>query len=247
MPVLQSLLTSQMTIMNMMSADTVEKKKRPIFAVFILLSILLFLTIAGCSSNTKTEYNTKGKTIASAETDFGTNEFQNSTCILTTCDVPDGTATTAQVIQVPETINNRTVIGIDEGAFTNIAAEAVILPDTITYISNRCFQNCSNLKYVDFGENVQTIGEAIFVNCNSMESITIPEGVTTISTLFEGSSEMLQEVHLPRSLIEMREPVFDPEAFPNASVYGYTGYFAEEAAEHYGLPFVGTQYIQPWP
>lgn len=59
------------------------------------------------------------------------------------------------------------------------ALESVILPEGMTYLSDRVFAGCSSLKEVIIPSTVKRIGEYAFSN-STISSITIPAGVKTI-------------------------------------------------------------------
>ena len=54
------------------------------------------------------------------------------------------------------------------------------IPDSVTAIGYRAFENCNNLTSVTIGGSVTTIGEEAFCSCNGLTSVTIPDNVTTI-------------------------------------------------------------------
>ena len=91
-------------------------------------------------------------------------------------------------LTVPETIGGKTVTGIANGTFVgNQIIKNVILPDTIDYfgncvffdcsletinipkslrvIPNQTFQNCKNLKSVEFHDNILCIAKTAFYHC----------------------------------------------------------------------------------
>ena len=59
-------------------------------------------------------------------------------------------------------------------------------------IADNSFQNCTNIKTLNIGEEVTSIGSQAFFNCSSLESIIIPDAVTKIGTnVFSGCTMML--------------------------------------------------------
>ena len=55
----------------------------------------------------------------------------------------------------------------------------ITIPNSVTIIQERAFQNCSSLKKIIIPNKV-SIEDYAFVNCSSLESITIPINVTNI-------------------------------------------------------------------
>lgn len=58
--------------------------------------------------------------------------------------------------------------------------EFVSIPENVTYIGNRAFENCKALKGVSITDNVTAIGKEAFWGCTSLNNITISKHVTTI-------------------------------------------------------------------
>lgn len=71
-----------------------------------------------------------------------------------------------------------TKIGSKFGGFTNVTA--VIIPDSVTEITDGAFANCQNLKTVTLSKNLLRIGDNAFGSCVSLESVVIPASVNYI-------------------------------------------------------------------
>ena len=90
---------------------------------------------------------------------------------------------------------NRTKIVIPQGvtaikprAFENCSRiESVIIPDSVTSIGAGAFRNCARLAEVVIPESVKNIGHYAFLNCVSLYNIAIPASDVKIeSGAFEG-------------------------------------------------------------
>ena len=57
------------------------------------------------------------------------------------------------------------------------------------------FEDCPNLKTVEFGENVKTIPANAFYDCSGLESVTIGAGVTSIGRSAFSSCSGLKTVY----------------------------------------------------
>ena len=76
----------------------------------------------------------------------------------------------------------------------------VTIPDGVTNIGNRAFQDCTDLTSVVIPEGVTSIGEFVFQNCTGLTSITIPDGVTSIGmTAFYGCRS-LTSINIPEGV-----------------------------------------------
>ena len=68
---------------------------------------------------------------------------------------------------------------------------SVSLPDGLTSIGGRAFNNCSSLTSITIPNSVTSIGYEAFYGCSSLTSITIPNSVTSIGgSAFAGCSSL---------------------------------------------------------
>lgn len=81
-------------------------------------------------------------------------------------------------------LTNHRILVIKKGCetledFACCAAEIyeVVIPGTVTEISNSCFANCTNLMRVQMENSVKTIGNYAFFNCSSLKSAKFPSGI----------------------------------------------------------------------
>lgn len=61
------------------------------------------------------------------------------------------------------------------------ALEEIYLPDSLTHIEKRAFYGCPNLKTIEFGNNMQSIGAYAFEGCSSLAELRLPDSLTEIS------------------------------------------------------------------
>ena len=94
----------------------------------------------------------------------------------------DGDDTTG-VLEVPETINGKTVTGIYKSAFSNTKFSEIILPDTLTSIGDFAFSSCSNLTSIEIPAAVTSIGNSIFSSCKGLTNISIASGSTSYQVI----------------------------------------------------------------
>ena len=117
-------------------------------------------------------------------------------------------AAETSILDIPATINGKTVRGISSGAFAgepsvisklnannasvasyaanndnNLAGVTTInIPSTVTEISSEAFSGMESLTTVNFGNGsqLQTIGASAFADCVNLTSINLPSGITEI-------------------------------------------------------------------
>ncbi len=165
--------------------------------ITIILSILLILTLCfslcACGQS------------ASPIEDFE-YEFTDGTVTITSYIGAD------LEIVIPDKIEERPVTVIGEKAFQEYDMTSIIIPNTLTLIEERAFDDCKqlekidipdsvteissyafcgceNLKEVNLGSELKTIGQGAFVSCNSLKSIKIPEYVTYMYDIRFGYSD----------------------------------------------------------
>lgn len=120
---------------------------------------------------------------------------------------------------------------VAESAFRDKKINAVILPNTVTEIRDRAFQDCNklekiklpedltvigdsafyyciNLQDVSLYSHIKEIGKSAFSYCESMNSISIPEGVKILKEGTFNYCIKLRKIDLPSSLEEIGQWAF---------------------------------------
>ncbi len=93
-----------------------------------------------------------------------------------------GSCTDTELV-IPSTYQGLPVTGIDVRAFESCTSlTSVIIPNSVTIISNNAFEFCTSLTNVLIPNSVNTIGSGAFYACSSLTSIVIPESVNVIGT-----------------------------------------------------------------
>lgn len=127
-------------------------------------------------------------------------------------------------LEIPETIEEKTVVDIGYQAFAGIVnLESIIIPDTVRIMQNAIFQNCYNLKNVKLSNNINLLGEKLFGNCTELTTISIPNSVESIkSTAFENCTN-LANITIPDSINHVEARTFEDTAWynnqPNGDIY----------------------------
>ncbi|WP_303017380.1 leucine-rich repeat domain-containing protein [Muribaculum intestinale] len=89
-----------------------------------------------------------------------------------------------------------------------ITKKTVTIPNSVTSIGQRVFENCSGLTSVTIGNSVTSIGYYAFSGCYGLTSVTIPNSVTSIrERAFSGCSG-LTSVTIPNSVTSIGERAF---------------------------------------
>lgn len=86
--------------------------------------------------------------------------------------------------------------------------KSVVLPRTVTEISNDAFNKYQHLESVTLPASLKTIGAAAFAECRALEKIDIPDGVMSIGGNAFGGCGNLKDIDLPESLVEISYRAF---------------------------------------
>ena len=68
--------------------------------------------------------------------------------------------------------------------------KSIIIPDSVTTITEAAFYDCSGLETIDMGDGVQMIGAVTFGNCTSLKEIVLPSSLETMYMPFNGCSSL---------------------------------------------------------
>lgn len=78
-------------------------------------------------------------------------------------------------ITLPDTL---TYLG--SSAFAQSGITSIVIPDNVTIVLDKTFEQCNNLKTVTFGKNLTQIGEYAFDACITLNNVIIPSSVKVI-------------------------------------------------------------------
>lgn len=104
------------------------------------------------------------------------------------------------VVVIPSKINGVTVETIGRAAFYGSSVTSVTIPDSVTFISDLAFANCSNLTNISIPNSVTSIGSSAFEYCTSLKSITLPSSLRTISQALFFDCSQLTTIQIPDSV-----------------------------------------------
>ncbi|MBD5104216.1 MAG: leucine-rich repeat protein, partial [Ruminococcaceae bacterium] len=99
------------------------------------------------------------------------------------------------------------VTSIGNRAFENCQVEAVTLPDGVTSIGYNAFSSCIKLKSINLPDDLTSIGGGAFGGCPKLKSISLPDSVTDID-FFTFSGTGLTEVTIPNSITRIESGAF---------------------------------------
>ena len=115
---------------------------------------------------------------------------------------------TNTVVNIPRTINGKTVVEIENNAFANnTTVTKVTVPSTVTEIGVAAFQSTPNLKEVRLSKNLNELSDEAFFN-SGLESIKIPAGVDSITDSCFENCPSLETVTFSKGLKTLGENAF---------------------------------------
>ena len=112
--------------------------------------------------------------------------------------------------KVFEECDNLKNISFKEG-ITNIppifnsckSIEKIVIPDTVTSISDRAFMNCTELKDIVIPDTMVKIGGAAFGNCTSLREINLPSRLVSLGSSAFYNCDSLVEIEIPATITEV--------------------------------------------
>jgi hypothetical protein len=116
-------------------------------------------------------------------------------------------------VQIPLLINNKSVLGIGDGAFKNSKITSVTIQTgtEVATIGKNAFEGCTSLTSVTFDvklDLLKTIEDQAFMGCNKLTSVTIPNGVISIGFQAFMNCTSIASVTLPASLTTIGDQAF---------------------------------------
>lgn len=98
---------------------------------------------------------------------------------------------------------------IGNSAFVNTSIEEIVLPNSITEISDYAFSNCKKLKKVTVGSGIKYIERKAFTNCESLENIyfTGPVPSATTECFYNCAQNLI--VYYPSSISGWPSPTWN--------------------------------------
>ncbi len=176
--------------------DTVQIIKSAAFYDTPLVGVNIPETVVSIGSGNFGSIKLYGKKGCYAE-QYANNKYKNFTAVgdnetnFEYAEQGDGTLTiinytgTTLSIEVPESIDGKTVTAISKDAFRGFSNfVSLTLPDTLIKVGDSAFSECSALSSVDLGSSVQLLGSQCFSNCNRLETIVIPNSVAKMGSAF---------------------------------------------------------------
>ena len=120
--------------------------------------------------------------------------------------ITDYDATCGKKIIIPQTINNKNVTKIGEGAFRHKNLMNLVIPDSVTTIGGGAFAN-NQLTNVEIPSSVTTIESGTFYN-NKISNVNINASITSIGA-YAFTNNNIQNLIVPDTVTKLHCKSFD--------------------------------------
>ena len=99
------------------------------------------------------------------------------------------------------------------GAYSNLYLNGelvteLVIPDGITKIPYKAFDNMTCLEGVTIPESVTSIGQYAFYNCTNLKEVNLPESITAINSYTFAGCDSLTSLTLPSSILVINSNAF---------------------------------------
>lgn len=200
------------------------------------LSILLMVCIL------LPEFPSQASAVECANYTLTYEDNGDSTVAITGITVAEGFEEAEFAVEIPETIDGKTVTKIDGGrssAFAPYSITSVSIPATVTEIEGGAFMSCHSLTQVTFAEgSAPGFGDAgssdrngVFTDCTALTSIELPAGTTKLGTHLFSGCKNLTSVNLPQltQIAEIPFRAFENCALSTVELPGNINHVAQDA------------------
>ena len=106
-----------------------------------------------------------------------------------------------------ETFNTESQ-SVNNHTYTDGKTNHTIIISGLTTIGGYAFINCSGLRSITIGNEVNIISTYAFSNCSSLTSVTIPDSVTSIGDYSFSSCNSLTSIIIPEGVTSIKENAF---------------------------------------
>ena len=147
------------------------------------------------------------------QTSLGAVTFTQNNGTITAVSGNNSTSSTLSLqkaLFIPETINSTTITAYGNGSSIPLSSNInyVIFEANLESIGKSAFQNLRSLEGIGLPISLTSIGSYAFYNCDSLTSITIPEGITSIGDSAFSDCSSLESIEIPSSVTSIEYATF---------------------------------------
>ena len=145
-----------------------------------------------------------------------------------------------EVMEVPSTVDGKTVTEIDSLFLNEENVKKVILPSTINSIGPNAFRGSVSIEEVEINSIIEIIHAKAFYECSGIKSLMFPDGLKKIDETGIFLNSGLKELHVPAS-VEMSADDLSYAVFltEDTTIYAPAGSVWEKYANEIGYQCFG--------
>ena len=166
---------------------------------FILLTLLVLFPYDAFSNDGDMF---SAKTIEGVNMSFKVISETNKTCQVGSGQAYESAISTkySGAITIPTEVNGYSVIGIGSYSlcYSGNKLTSVNIPNTINFIGDNAFENCTGLTTISIPNSVTSIGDYVFYNCSNINSFLLSENLTSIGKWAFKGCNGLKTLTLPK-------------------------------------------------
>jgi hypothetical protein len=108
---------------------------------------------------------------------------------------------------VPEVVNGKPLLSLEESCFQNLIVYFVELPNSLMYIKDKAFRNCPIVS-IKMPNMLREIGNNAFECCFDLRNVELNSDLRKLGDYVFSNCADLREIELPNSLIEVGKGIF---------------------------------------
>ena len=118
----------------------------------------------------------------------------------------------ATAVVIPAVIEDFPVVEVDSEVFKKTNIVSIILPDSIRWIGDSCFEGCTSLQKVILPKNLKALSRDLFYGCTALKTITLSN---SIEKIYSGafSSSGLESITIPDNVKQIVGSSYNGGAF----------------------------------
>lgn len=150
------------------------KKKLFCIVLSMCFAVSCMFMLTACGGQAHTHTYEDGKCTACGyieETDLDLEYTDDTYTAWRVAKDPNRKFSSLKYIRIPAQWGGKPVVEIGKDAFWQYSAIAIVIPDSVTKISDDAFNRCVNLTTVVLPEDVTSIGQNVFFGCTSLTTV----------------------------------------------------------------------------
>lgn len=163
----------------------------------IILTVCFLFALSSCGESTDTSPLKESEFISAKvdeKTSFRYDEYEDYVIVTGINGAPDE-------LEIPETLGNKEVKAIADGAFADMGwVKEIEIPDTVAEIGEKAFYGSVGAEKISLSECLYSIGASAFFGARNIENIRLPLGLKIIGGFAFADCEKLEGIAIPKGV-----------------------------------------------